>query len=177
MCYHFAVGGVMSFNVTISSSVARLQPVVTADKDRVNASTSKTPTRNIDSGGTRATFSPESLKLASKAIDVSKPETVRNFLSNFDFQKISPKDLAYVGGTLAEAGVIDYENAVPLIGTELTYEKPLDPNKAIDSFKIFDDTLAANIAAGPNAGRDYHLRAVDFIHRLATFATSDREKI
>lgn len=169
----------MSFNpITPQSSgnqLYRLQPSVAGDRSR-NDAPAAAPNKRLPLSETTATFSLESLKLAEESISVDKPESVRKFLSNFDFQNISPKDLAYVGSTLYGAGVIK-EDANPLIGTELTYDTPLDPNKPMNALKIFDDTLEANIKAGPNAGREYHIRAVDFIQRLATFASSDRERI
>ncbi len=155
----------------------RLQPNVVKDRSRDDLATNAAASnKQLSLSGTTAAFSLESLKLAEEAISVGKPESIRNFLSNFDFRNISPKDLSYVGSTLFGAGVIK-EDAIPLIGTEITYEIPLDPNKPMDAFKIFDDRLAANIKAGPNAGRESQIRAVDFIQRLANFAASDRDRI
>lgn len=170
----------MGIHINISSAGTGPQPVIKADRAIAETSQiSTSATSRLEINQTRATFSAEALALSSQQIDAKKPESVRSFLSNFDFRNISPADLAYVGGTLAEAGVIEDKDTFPLIGTELTYEQPLDRNKAVDSFKIFDDTLAANIAAGPtaSAGRDYHVRAADFIRRLDSFAGSSRSEI
>ncbi|PIF92109.1 hypothetical protein CLU86_3049 [Acidovorax sp. 62] len=171
----------MGIHINIpSAGTGRHQPIIKVDRaiaETSKISTSATSRPEIDQ--TRATFSAKALSLSNQQMDANDPDSVRAFLSNFDFRNISPADLAYVGSTLAEAGVIEDKDAFPLIGTELTYEQPLDRNKAVDSFKIFDDTLATNIAAGPTAlaGRDYHVRAADFIRRLDSFASSDRSEI
>ncbi|HEX5784625.1 MAG TPA: hypothetical protein VFY35_07855 [Burkholderiaceae bacterium] len=156
----------------------KIQPVVVADRGASTQPPVEEVAR-VASEHTRATFSSESLKMLGQSIDVNKPETVRSFLSNFDFRHITPKDLAFVGGVLYEAGAIQGHDAANLVGTELAYEVPLDPNKAIDSFKVFDDVLAASMAAGPMAiaGRPSDARAAEFIRQLASFATSDRSEI
>lgn len=167
----------INFNVPqAGSQPSRTQPSVIGDRSP-DAPSATAPAKRLEITRTTATFSSESLKLSEEGVSVGKPESVKNFLSNYDFRNISPKDLAEVSGVLFKAGVLEKWESGALIGTEQSYEKPLDINAPIDSFKIYDDSLAASISAGPNSGQEYHTQTAALIRRIADFATSDRDRI
>lgn len=169
----------INFNVSQSSGSQsyRMQPVVAGDRSVDAAANAAGSAKRLDLPQTKVTFSSESLKLAEAAISVDKPESIKNYLSNFDFSNISPWDFSHVASKLFESGVIDKDTASSLQGVELAYEKPLDKYQKTNVVKIYEDTLNAAIEGGSTSGKDYHTRALDFVSRLADFAASSREKI
>lgn len=163
-----------------ASQLHKVQAVVVGDRSRDALSAAVTPrVKQASQASATVTLSPEALKLAAEDLSSGNPESVRKLLSNHDLQNITPNDLSKLASTLFVAGVLSADEGFALIGTELAYEKVLDPNKPLDAVRVMQDRLRASMDAGPSAiaGRAGAIRALDFIERLASFASSDRERI
>lgn len=166
-----------------NNQFSRLQPTISAEQVRNEVSSSISDTDNATAAsGSTVAFSQEAVDAAllDKAnVRIGDIESVRNFLSKYDFNSISPNDLGkVVGATLSAAKMISGEELTFLIGTELAYEPPLDANQPMDAVKLFDTTLAASKSVGSSIeGNIYHEKAANFIIRLASFALSDRTSI
>lgn len=156
----------------------RVQPIVATDRQEA-VTASGASVKRLAPSKTTADFSPEALRLSEKSINIGKPEGLRDYLSNYDFENISPKQLTEVASTLYAAGVIKHDEAAALLGTELAYEKPLDINEPLNAVKVQEDRLAASISFGTSglAGRSFHLGGVDIINRLGSFTKSDRMEL
>jgi hypothetical protein len=108
-----------------------------------------------------------------------KADELRALLSKYDFNNITPRQMANLGGELFKQGEISQDVACSFIGTEKDTVVELDENKPINMNKHFDFMLsvvtdAASKETGFEFGLTYRQNASQALNDIQSFVKSDR---
>lgn len=111
--------------------------------------------------------------------EAKKADELRSLLSQYDFNSITPRQLADLGGILFMRGEISQDVACSFIGIEKDTVVEIDENKPINLNEHFDFMLsavadAARKESGWEFGLTYRQNASRALNDIQSFVQSDR---
>lgn len=111
--------------------------------------------------------------------ETKKADELRSLLSKYDFNNITPRQMANLGGELFKRGEISDNVACSFIGVEKNTVVEMDENKPINMNKHFDLMLsivtdAASKETGWEFGLAYRQNASQALKDIQSFVKSDR---
>jgi len=170
-------------DIRISSSTAtnylqNLKVSTRQDHQPLRDATAESTRVSISDAGKRAA----SVDAAKTATPVAGIKDLRELVSQYDFNNITPRQLGQLANELYSRGELTAEETANLVGTELDTEPPRDPNEPIDMQAHFEFMRSAVAEAGKNdstlnwAVQNREL-AVQTLANLMSFASDTRDHI
>jgi len=157
-----------------SSALTIPRPTVTAPQSVSMASSSAKITISNEA---RSALALDKQKILTG--EAKKADELRSLLSQFDFNNITPRQMADLGGILFMRGEISQDVACSFIGIEKDTVVEIDENKPINLNKHFDFMLsavadAARKESGWEFGLTYRQNASRALNEIQSFVQSDR---